>query len=179
MGYEELWKALADLLTELRKRGEAIPTETMEDLRSAKTMIQVLKAGPTRTENITRIETYLENVESYLIFAAQNKFGPEFAERWMRKISRARRKAYEEKEVKVPSRFVPGLPKGKRWVRIQVSEDTPKEYIENLAQENGLSCRMQENEYMLVYGDDEKIKSLVKKMAKRFRVAKNSSKTRE
>jgi len=174
-----LWKALADLLTELRKKDEAVPTETMEDLRSAKTMIQILKADPTRTENIARIEAYLENVESYLVFAAHNKFGPEFAERWMRKIARARRKTYEEKEVKVPSRFVPGLPKDKRWVRIQVSEDTPKEYIEELAQENALSCRMQENGYMLVYGDDEKIKSLVKKMTKKFRGVKDSNKTRE
>jgi len=179
MNYEELWKALADLLTELRRRGEAIPTETMEDLRSAKTLIQVLKANPTRTENIARIEAYLENVESYLVSAAQSKFGPEFAERWMRKISRARRKTYEEKEVNVPSRFVLGLPKGKSWVRIQVSESTPKEYVESLAEENGLSCLMQENGYMLVYGDDEKIKSLVKKMAKKFRGVKDSNKTRE
>jgi hypothetical protein len=179
MGYEELWKAVADLLTELRRRGEAIPTYTMEDLRSAKTMIQVLKVDPARTENITRIETYLENVESYLIFVAHNKFGPKFAERWMRKISRARRKTYEEKEVKVHSGFVPGLPKNKHWVRIQVSEDMPKEYIEKVARENGLTYRMQENEYALVCGDDEKIRSFVKKMAKRFRSAENSNKPRE
>jgi hypothetical protein len=179
MGYEEFWKAMADLLSELRNRGEAIPTETIEDLRSAKTMIQILKADPTRIENVTRIETYLENVESCLISAAQNKFEPEFAEWWMRKIERARRKAYEEKGIKVPSRFVSGLPKGKRWVRIQISEDTPKEYLEKLTREDGLSCRMQENRYMLVYGDDEKIKSFIKKMTKRFRGAKNSSKTRE
>jgi hypothetical protein len=179
MDYEELWKALSDLLAELRRTGEAIPTETLEDLRSAKTMIQVLKADPARTENISRIEAYLEKVESYLIFTAQNKFGPEFAERWMRKIEGARKGNHEEKLIKVPSRFVPGLPKSKRWVRVQVSEDTPKEYIEKLAQENGLSCRMQENGYMLVYGEDGKIKSLVKKMTKRFRGAKSNNKTRE
>ena len=172
MGYEELWKALADLLTDLRKRGETIPTEIMNDLRSAKTMIQILKADPVHTENLLRVETYLGNVESYLLFAAQDKIGPERVEHWMRKFERARRGVWEEKEAVAALRFVPGLPRDKRWIRIQVSEGTPRKDIERLTDENGLSCRMQENGYMLVYGDGEKIKSFVKKIAGKFRGVK-------
>ena len=52
MSYEENWKVLADLLTELRKKGEKIPTHIMNDLRSAKTMIQILKADPTHMKYI-------------------------------------------------------------------------------------------------------------------------------
>jgi len=170
MGYEEVWKVLADLLTELRSKDEAIPPEIMEDLRSAKTMMQILKAGPTRTENLSRIEMYLENVESYLVFLAQDKLGPEYVEQWMQKLAKARRGVSEE--IRVPPRFVPGLPRDKHWVRIQVSEDTPREDIERLAEERGLSYRMQENGYLLVYGDKEGIKSFVKKMAEKFRGAR-------
>ncbi len=169
MGYNEVWKALVDFLTELQERGETIPAEIMEDLRSAKTMIQILKADPARTENLTRIEVYLENVESQLVFAAQDKFGLEYVENWMRKIAEARKKIIEEEEVKAPSRFVSGLPRGKHWVRIQISKDTPRKEIERLARETGLSCRMQQNGYVLVYGEDEEIKLFVKKMAEKFR----------
>lgn len=169
MDYDEVWKVLADFLTELQESGGTIPTEIMEDLRSAKTMIQILKADPKRTENLARIEAYLENVESHLVFAAQDKLGQKYVEKWMRKIVEAREKVIEEEEMKAPSRFVPGLPKGKHWVRIQISKDTPRKEIERLARETGLSRRMQQNGYVLVYGEDEKVRLFVKKMAEKLR----------
>ena len=168
MSYEENWKVLADLLTELRKKGEKIPTDVMNDLRSAKTMIQILKADPTHIENIPRIETYLRNVESYAILMAQEKLGTGFVERWLRKLEKARKTKIEEKEEVTP-RFVPGLPRDKNWVRIQISKDTPREDVESLVKENKLSCKMQRNGYMIVYGNGESIKSFVKKMAEKFR----------
>jgi len=170
MSYDERWKVLADLITEFRKRGEKIPTDIMNDLRSAKTMIQILKADPTRIENIPRVETYMGNVESYLIFAAQERFGSEFVKRWMRKLEEARSEAKVQGKAEAP-RFVPGLPRGKRWVRVQISEDTPKEDIERIAKENKLSCKMQKNGYMLIYGNSESIKTFVKKMAEKLRGA--------
>lgn len=162
MSYEELWKTLSDLFIELRKKGEKIPTTIMDDLRSAKTMIQILKADPNNTETLLRVERYLGNVESSLLFLAQNKIGPKGVEQWMKKLERARREVYEE-EIST-SKFVPRLPRDKRWIRIQVSEDTSREEIERLTVESGLSCRMQENGYILVYGDSEKIKLVIKKI---------------
>lgn len=169
MGYNEVWKTLADFLTQLQEKGETIPDEIIEDLRSAKTMIQILKADPARTENLARIEAYLENVESYLVFAAQDKLGVKYAEKWMQKIAEARVETHEEEETKAPSRFVAGLPRGKHWVRIQISEDTPRKEIEELAREVGLSHQMQQNGYLFVYGEDEKVKIFVKKMAEKIR----------
>ncbi len=164
-----MWRVLSDLLTELRKEGEAIPADVMNDLRSAKTMIQILKADPTHIENLPRIETYLENVEFHLVSTAQDKFGSEYVEQWMRKLEEARR-VYEEE--KAAPRFVPGIPRGKRWVRVQVSEDTPRQDIERLAEESKLSYKMQDDRYVLVYGKNEDIKSFVKKLAERFRSAR-------
>jgi len=175
MGYGEAWKVLADLITELRKRGETIPPHIMNDLRSAKTMIQILKADPTHTENLPRIETYLENVESYLVFTAQEKFGSDYAEEWIKKLDKARRAREEEEEA--TSRFVPGLPRGKYWVRVQVSESMSKNDIKRLAKESKLSSKMQKNGYMLVYGDVEKVKLFVKKMSKKLQVERKREKT--
>ena len=163
MRYEETWKVLADLITELRKKGEVIPASIMNDLRSAKTMIQIFKVDPSHIENIPRIETYLENVEFYLISMAQEKFGSEFVEHWMGKLGMARKRISGE-AVKVVSRFVSGLPRGKCWVRVQVSEDTSQEDIENLAEEIGLLHKMQENGFVLVCGDDESMRSFIRRL---------------
>ena len=172
MGYEETWKVLADLLTELRKKGEKIPAHVMNNLRSAKTMIEILKADPTHIENIPRLEIYLANVESHLIFGAQEKFGSEFVEQWMRKLGEARKVVKVEEKAEVTPRFVPGIPRGKHWVRVQISEDTSRGDIERIAKENKLSCKMQKNGYMLVYGNGESIKTFVKKMAEKLRGAR-------
>jgi len=170
MGYEEVWNVLEDLITTLRNKGGHIPADVMNDLHSAKTMIQVFKADKTHIENIPRIETYLENVEAQLISMAQDKVGSEFVAKWMKKLEEARRKVSEEKEES--AKFVPGLPKDKHWVRVQISEDTPRKEIEELAEENKLSHKIQKDGYMLVYGDDENIKAFVKKMAAKFRKAR-------
>jgi hypothetical protein len=172
LSYEERWNVLADLVTELRRKGEKIPTEIMNDLRSAKTMIQILKADPNHIENIPRVETYMGSVESYLVFVAQEKFGPKFVERWMKKLEEARRAAKVQGKAEAPPKFVPGLPSGKRWMRVQISEGTSQEDIERIAKENKLSCKIQKNGYMLVYGNSESIKTFVKKMAEKFRGAR-------
>jgi len=171
MGQIEVWKTLADLITEFRKRGETIPSNVMADLRAAKTMIQVLKADPERVENVPTIEAYFGNVESYLIMEAHKKFGAEFADAWMEKLKEARKiRAVEGMEP--ASRFVPGLPKGQRWVRIQISKETPEKEVEMLAKKSGLQFKNQRNGYMLVYGEGEKLKLFVKKIAEKLGGAK-------
>lgn len=169
MGLEEVWKTLADLIPEFRKKGQTIPPDVMEDLRAAKTLIQILKADPNRVENVPTIETYLGNVESFLMMEAHVKFGSEFTDEWMERLKQARKVAAKEKAPEPASRFIPGLPRGKHWIRVQVSKETPKKYIKSLADECGLSYKMQKDKYMLVYGDDEKLKLFVKKTAERLR----------
>jgi len=176
MGYGEVWKLLDDLIIEFRKRGESIPLNVIEDLRAAKTMIQVWKADPTRTENIPSIEAFLSNVESYLIFTGQEKFGVEFAEKWMESLRDARktiRTGQVEEAWKPASKFVAGLPRGKKWVRVQVSAETPKSEIKKLAVESGLLTKTQTDGYILVYGEEDKLKLFVQKMAKNYEAKKH------
>lgn len=168
MSYEENWKVLADLLVKLQKEGEKIPTEMIDDLRSAKTMMQILKSDPTHIENILRIENYLRTVESYAVLIAQEKFGTRFVERWLRKLEKAKKTKTTGEEEAIP-RLVPRIPRDKNYVRVQISNDTPREDVESLVKENKLSYKMQKNGYMLIYGNGESIKSFVKKMAEKFR----------
>lgn len=170
VSYMEVWKVLEGLIEEFRKRGETVPFEIMEDLRSAKSLINVQRADPSHLKDSVQIEVYLENVESYLISQAQEKFGKEFAEQWMNKIKEARTGILEETaEGSMVSKFVPGVPRDAAWIRVKISEDIPRVAVEAIAQESSLSTKMQDNGYLLVYGEEEKIKSFVKKLTEKFR----------
>jgi hypothetical protein len=171
LGYGELWKLLDHLVFEFRKRGETVPPEVIEDLRAAKTMIEVLKTDPTRAENIPSIEMYVGNVESYLILRAHQRFGAQFADNWMNKLRETRktiRIGAEEKALESPSKFIAGVPKDQKWLRVQVSSETPENEIKRLASESGLSTKMQQDGFVLVYGDGEKLKVFIQKTGEKF-----------
>ena len=72
-----------------------------------------------------------------------------------------------------PSEFGPTIGFGtSNPDRSPVSAETPKEESEELVKESGLACRMQDDGYMLVYGDGEKLKHFIKRTAATLRVAK-------
>ena len=170
MGHEEVWKILDSLIVEFRRRGETIPINVIEDLRSAKTLMQVLRADTKHVENVPSIEMYLGNVESYLIFEAHQKFGAEFAEDWMQKLREARKtiRMSEEKAAEPTSKFVSGVPRDQKWMRVQISNETPKNAIEKLATDCGLSTKTQSDGYVLVYGDESKIKLFIQKTGEKL-----------
>ena len=156
---------------ELQNKGEKIPPEIMDDLRSAKTIIQVLKADPTSTENKARADKYLRNVESYVILTAE-EFGTETVEDWLKKLKET--KKVEQKDKKTQPKFVHGIPRDKNWVQIQTSKETSKELVIKYAQKNGLSYIEREKGQIIVYGNKENIKSFVKSVAERFRNSRDN-----
>ncbi|MFA5364983.1 MAG: DUF2096 family protein [Candidatus Bathyarchaeia archaeon] len=170
MSYEEKWKILADLLAELQNRGETVPVDVFEDLKSAKTLIQVLKADPTHVETLSRIETYMRNVESFTIFTAE-KYGQTTVDEWLNKLKD--QQCTEKQQTQTSPRFVHGVPRDKNWVRIQILKDTPLEDLEKFAKECSLSYKTEEEGYVTVYGNKEELKLFVKTLAERFQGIRN------
>ncbi len=163
MGYLAVWKVLEEIIAEFRKRRLTVPVDVMNDLKYAKTMIRILKADPTRGETIQKIEEYLGNVEAYLISEGQKIFGVEYVEKWLKQIDEASRKILNEDEKE--TKFVPAVPREEKWIRIKPSKELPVEKLKTIAKELGLSYDMQKDDYLLIYGRDEKIKEFVKKIA--------------
>lgn len=166
MGYLAVWKVLEEMITDFRKRGAIVPREVMSDLKSAKTMIKILKADPTHGETIQKIEEYLRNVESHLVSEGQKMFGTEYIEEWLRRLDEASRKIREEEEEE--TRFIPGIPREHKWIRVKPSTELPIEKLKALAEESRLSYNVQNDGCLLVYGEDERIKDFVKKMATKY-----------
>jgi hypothetical protein len=168
MGYSETWKILEEIIIEFRKKGLTIPETVMSDLKSAKTMIKIIDAAHEgRGEIGPKVEQYLASVEAYLITEAEKAFSPERLDEWLRRLQvsscdvcagQPKSTAAEE------SRFVPGLPRDKKWVRVTPITSLPTEKLKQLADESNLSVKPEKDTHLIVYGKAEDIKQFIKKM---------------
>jgi hypothetical protein len=165
MGYAAAWKVLEEMLIELRRKDLTIPPSVMEDLKSAKTVTRML-TDDNRAENVEKIERYLLNVESFLVSEAQRKFGLEYADLWLKRIDKANRIQYEEQRT---IRFIPGVPRQKKWIRVSSSEELPLEKLKEMAEKMSLSYKVQKDDSLLVLGEEKSIKDFVKKMALKYK----------
>ena len=166
MGYLAVWKILEEMLSDFRRKGKEIPAEVMTDLKSARTMIRILKAGANREETVQKIEDYLGNVESYLISEGQKQFGTEYVDEGLRRLREARGRISEREEEE--ARFVSGVPREQKWVCVKPTEELSLERLIALAEESQLSHKTQNDGTLLVYGKDEDVKGFVKKMTTEY-----------
>ena len=161
MGYSSAWQVLENMIADLRKRGINVPDDVLANLKSAKTMINILKADPNRGETRQKIEEYLENVESHLISEGQRAFGDDYVKEWFKRLEEANRKVDEEEEM----RFVAGLPREGKWIRIKPSAELTLEKLKKSAKGLNLSFEIQSDGHLLVHGADEHIKVFIRKIA--------------
>lgn len=166
MGYLAAWKVLEEMITDFRKRGVTVPADVMSNLRSAKTLINVLRADPRRKDTSQKVEDYLLNIESYLVSEGRKRFGTEYMEEWLKRLDEASKKAFKEEEWE--TRFISGLPRDQKWIRVKSSPELPIEGLKALADELTLSYTVQDDGCLLVYGKEEGIKDFVKKMTTKY-----------
>jgi hypothetical protein len=162
MGYLAVWKVLEEIITEFRKKGLLIPATIMNDLKSAKTMIKIMNADASHGETARKTEEYLGTVEAYLVTEAQKNFTPERIDNWLKRLEKANCETCEDKTEE--TRFISGLPRDQKWIRVEPLANLPLEKLKQLAKETNLSISIQEDGRMLVYGRPEDIKKFVKKM---------------
>ncbi|MDG6223132.1 MAG: DUF2096 family protein [Candidatus Bathyarchaeota archaeon] len=168
MSYEDKWKTLSDLLIEIQKMGEKIPSKVMNDLRSAKTIIQVLKRDPNHMESLSRVEVYLKNVEAYAVFVAEKK-GPKMVQDWLKRINQPeKRNCTKSREIIVG----PKVSRDKKWIRIKPTDELRFENVQKLSENVEVSVKVEENGDILVFGDEKNVKSFVKAMAKQFQASR-------
>jgi len=166
LNYDALWKLMADLIRDLKRRGETLPSQIMDDLRSMKTMIEIAKIDRSNPKVILRIEEYLNSLESRLIPITRERLGQEYVDVLMKKIAEAQRNMSISKQ-KLKKRFPVGAPRDKHWIRIKPTEETPLDVIREISEEVGLEHELQEDGYILIYGEKEQIRKFVRRTARR------------
>jgi hypothetical protein len=168
MGYLAVWKVLEEMVTDFKKEGITVPTDIIVDLKTAKTIINILKADPSCGENVQKIEEYLGKVESYLVSEGQRRFGQAYVDEWLGRRGQAGRKMVDEEEEEPESIFRP--PEGQKWIRLTPSKELPLAKLKTLANESNLSYSLQTDGCLLVFGPDTFLKDFVKNIAEKYKL---------
>lgn len=159
-----IWKVLEEIAIEFRKGNVAIPQNIMDNLRSAKVLINIVDANErSRTETTPKIAEYLSSVEAYLVSEAPKSFPPETVEAWLKQLEQASHASSSQGD-KAELRFTPGVPRSEKWVRVKPLPNMSIEKLETFAVELKLSFRTEEDGQLLVYGNAEALKEFIKKV---------------
>jgi hypothetical protein len=156
------WKLLEDMMLELKKSGRAIPAKVVEDLRAAKSMIK-LSSLEGSGDALQKAEELLAGVEAYLVNEGQKAFGEEKVDGWLRRLEEANVKTCGEPAAE-QDKFVMGVPRDQKWVRIEPIGDWTAEKIGQLAKGQSLQVKPQEDGKLVVYGQPERLRAFLKKM---------------
>ena len=150
MGYTAKWKALEDLVLELKKNGFDVPSNLISELRSAKLMINIAGTEGSEGESTIKLDEVLGSLESELITAAQNVLPPESVDMWLKRFGEAG-SAAGEKALVVEEKLITGVPRDQKWVRAEPSGSLTVEKIMQMAKE-GRTVKPQQDNRMVVYG---------------------------
>lgn len=157
------WKILEDLMIALKTKNIEIPAKVVEDLRAAKSMIQLSFMEGSRDNALLKVEEYTANVEAYLITQAQTVMSPEVVNDWLKRLENADIQECTEKPA-AENKFVVGVPRDQKWVRVEPTETFPAERLEKLAAEKSLSFNKQADGKFVIYGQKEAISAFIKQM---------------
>ncbi|MCX8170435.1 MAG: DUF2096 family protein [Candidatus Bathyarchaeota archaeon] len=169
MNWELRWRILSDVTTDLLRGGVMVPPNIINDLRSAKVILEILKVDRSQPENISRLEDCLSNVEVYVLTAARGKFGEKYVENILRRLySMEVEKSGEEMRLF----FHPGLPRDEKWIRVKITDETPLEVLESIAGELGLKLEAESGRYVLVHGGEKELKDFVRRVSEKIHGSK-------
>lgn len=158
------WKTLEDLMIFLKQKNIDIPPNIVGDLRIAKSMIQLSYMEGNREDAIKKTEEYTANVEAFLISEAQKILAPEAVDDWLRRLESADFQECIEKPAVAENKFVVGVPRDQKWVRVEPTSTFPPERLEKLAAEKSLTVSKQVDGKFVIYGKKEDISAFIKQM---------------
>jgi hypothetical protein len=155
------WRALDEMLIELRKKGVDIPANIVEDLRASKSMLK-LSSLKGSGDAVMKAEELMANVEAYVMNEGQTVFGEAYVDNWLQRLEEASTQPHEEAAEE--DKFVTGVPRDQKWVRIEPSADLNAEKVTALAVEFNLQVKSQKDGKLLVHGQPDNLKAFFKKM---------------
>jgi hypothetical protein len=160
------WKILEDITIALQKKGVETPRNIINDLRSAKSMMEISQSEKGSGESMQKIQECFDSVEAYVIGKSQEVFGTEYTDALLRRLEESNCFSCQTCQPKkdVENKFIAGVPRDQKWVRVEPIKNLSSEKLRQLAFEQGLSVTAQADGKLLVYGKIEDIKVFVKKM---------------
>jgi hypothetical protein len=160
--YEGIWITLCELASTLGKLGVAVPAETSIELRSAKALISGYRTDPEAVHVLSQVQAYLKRAERTLVEITRKAGYPETIEEFLERLDKVRRGEVKPRSAGGEIRFIPGLPRSGRWIRIRISTRTPLSRIEEVALKSRVSVKPHEEGYVLASGRSEDLREFVR-----------------
>ena len=157
------WRTLEELLLALRKKDVQIPVGIIEDLRAAHSMIDLSYSEDVREEAVAKAEVYAARVEAYLISQAQVVFEPCVVDEWFRRLKEANLQVDKDVDA-AEGRFVVGVPRDLKWLRIETDNNLSEMYVFKLAKKWCLTVNKQADGRLVVYGQTVDVKAFIKQI---------------
>lgn len=157
------WKLLEEMVIALKKKGVSIPSNIMEDLRAAKSMIKLTCMENSQGEAIQKAEEFAAKVEAYIVSEGQKIIDPKTIDNWLRRLEEANVEVCEETVEE--DKFVIGVPRDQKWVRVEPIKNLSTDRILQIAKEQELQSNLQKDGRIVVYGLPDSIKIFLKKLA--------------
>jgi hypothetical protein len=166
------WKTLEDMMIELKKKGIVIPVNVLEDLRAAKSMIKLSCGTQGSGDAIMKVEEYMAGVEAFLVTEGQKVFGSQHVDRWLERLEEAGAHGEVCDETLEEEKFVTGVPRDQKWVRIEPIGNLSVAEVEENAKSFNLQIKPQKDGKLVVYGQPENLKVFLKKITAEQQLAK-------
>lgn len=160
---------LEEILLELQRKDVTIPENIISNLRAARSLIKVLDLSKSDLgETTQKIDEYLSTVEAFLITEAEKTFPEEKIDALLRKLEVAScNVCVTTVEPPKENRFVTGVPRDQKWVRVEAMDELPLEKLEDIAIQNKLQFREENSKQLVVYGSKEDLKQFIKIMTQK------------
>jgi len=158
------WKLLEDMMLELKVAGISVPAKTIEELRTAKSMLK-LGCMPQGGDAVQKAEELLANVEAYVATEGQRVFGEAKVDEWLRRLEEANLEVCAEPHTSEIGELVTGVPRELKWIRIVATGHLSAEKVGTLAAEYNMQVKAQDDGKLVVCGSAENLKAFVKHMA--------------
>jgi hypothetical protein len=117
-------------------------------------------------ESMAKAQECLDLVEAFVINKTEETFGTEYTDAFLRKLEETKcpicPTCPSQKEDK--NKFVAGVPRNQKWIRVEPIENLPHETLRQLAVEHDLAVKEQDDGKLIIHGQPENIKAFIKKM---------------
>ena len=164
------WTVLDHLLKKLIKSYE-VPQEVIQNLQYARALTNFYKDDPTepdRAKELPRIDSLLNEVEQTLLDIAQIE-GEDFVKDWEKKLFDASQGKEVFKNVKIQSKFIPGMPANFDFIRFNFKETVQEERFMEICEYENVIIEFDDNDVsVFVFGEKDNIQCALKEMSPFF-----------
>lgn len=164
------WSVLDHLLKKLIKSYD-ISKEVIQNLQYARALTNFYKDDPTepdRAKEVSRIDSLLNDVERTLLTIAEAE-GEDFVKEWEQKLLDASQGKEVFRNVKIQSRFIPGMPANFDFIRFNFKEPIQEERFMEICEYENVIIEYDDNDAsVFVFGQKENIQKALKEMSPFF-----------